>query len=167
MQWACLGRTEPYTVGAFVMSGWARSPRAAWETSGRRVMMVIFFLGLVRGRPGGGAAQRPCHARGRANHHGSVRSITSVGSRIVQHSTRPVSHRAQRLAGNLGIAFAAILTGFLVQQADGAWPSRCPPCVLIACGITFALVVPREEMPREEAQAPWTCRPHSWRGSSS
>ena len=79
---------------------------------------------------------------------------------IVQHSTRPgFTIGLNGLAGNLGIAFAAILTGFLVQQAGWRVAFAVPSLLSIACGITFALVVPREETapakkPRRQVDLP-------------
>ncbi|HEX7786343.1 MAG TPA: MFS transporter, partial [Methylomirabilota bacterium] len=66
---------------------------------------------------------------------------------IVQNSTRPgFTIGLNGLAGNLGIAGAAILTGFLVQQAGWRMAFAVPALISIACGALFALVVPREEM---------------------
>jgi predicted MFS family arabinose efflux permease len=48
------------------------------------------------------------------------------------------------LAGNLGIAVAAILTGFLVQGFGWRAAFVVPGLVCIACGFLFARVVPHE-----------------------
>jgi MFS family permease len=48
------------------------------------------------------------------------------------------------LAGNLGIAVAALVTGFLVKWLGWREAFIIPGLVSIACGITFALVCPKE-----------------------
>jgi MFS family permease len=140
----------PYTVGAFVMFGLGSLPAGRLgDLWGRRVMMVIFFVGL------GGAgllvalAQRPWHLAIALTIMGVFASIYHpVGiPMIVQNSTRPgFTIGLNGLAGNLGIAGAAILTGFLVQQAGWRMAFAVPSLLAIACGVLFALVVPREEM---------------------
>ncbi|HEU4440129.1 MAG TPA: MFS transporter [Methylomirabilota bacterium] len=140
----------PYTVGAFVMFGLGSLPAGRLgDLWGRRVMMVIFFLGL------GGAgllvatAQRPWHLAVALTIMGVFASIYHpVGiPMIVQNSTRPgFTIGLNGLAGNLGIAGAAILTGFLVQQAGWRMAFAVPSLISIGCGLLFALVVPREEM---------------------
>jgi MFS family permease len=141
----------PYTVGAFVLFGLGSLPAGRLgDLWGRRVMMVIFFLGL------GGAgllvatAQRPWHLAIALTIMGAFASIYHpVGiPMIVQNSLRPgFTIGLNGLAGNLGIAGAAILTGFLVQQAGWRVAFAVPSLLSIACGVVFALVVPREEMP--------------------
>ena len=140
----------PYTVGAFVLFGLGSLPAGRLgDLWGRRVMMVIFFLGLGAAGLLVSAAQRPWHLAVALTVMGAFASIYHpVGiPMIVQHSTRPgFTIGLNGLAGNLGIAVAAILTGFLVQQAGWRMAFAVPSLLAIACGITFALVVPREEM---------------------
>ena len=50
------------------------------------------------------------------------------------------------LAGNLGIAGAAMLTGFPVKLVGWRAAFAGPALIALACGLLFALVVPREEM---------------------
>jgi len=139
----------PYTVGAFVLFGLGSLPAGRLgDLWGRRVMMVIFFLGL------GGAglvvalAQRPWQLATALTVMGAFASIYHpVGiPMIVQGSTRPgFTIGLNGLAGNLGIAVAAMLTGFLVQRLGWRMAFAVPALLSIACGIVFALVVPREE----------------------
>ncbi|HEY7040303.1 MAG TPA: MFS transporter, partial [Methylomirabilota bacterium] len=140
----------PYTVGAFVMFGLGSLPAGRLgDLWGRRVMMVIFFLGLGGAGLLVAAAQRPWHLAIALTILGIFASIYHpVGiPMIVQNSTRPgFTIGLNGLAGNLGIAFAAVLTGFLVQQAGWRIAFAVPSLLAIACGVTFALVVPREEM---------------------
>jgi len=51
------------------------------------------------------------------------------------------------LAGNLGIAVAAVLTGFLVKYAGWRTAFVVPGVVALVCGVLFVLVVPREDVP--------------------
>ena len=140
----------PYTVGAFVMFGLGSLPAGRLgDLWGRRAMMVIFFLGLGAGGLLVAAAQRPWHLAVALTIMGIFASIYHpVGiPMIVQNSTRPgFTIGLNGLAGNLGIAGAAILTGFLVQQAGWRVAFAVPSLISIACGVVFALVVPREEM---------------------
>ncbi|MGH7419033.1 MAG: MFS transporter, partial [Candidatus Rokuibacteriota bacterium] len=140
----------PYTVGAFVLFGLGSLPAGRLgDLWGRRVMMVIFFLGLGAAGLLVAAAQRPWQLAATLTVMGAFASIYHpVGiPMIVQSSTRPgFTIGLNGLAGNLGIAAAAILTGFLVQQVGWRMAFAVPALLSIACGVVFALVVPREEM---------------------
>jgi sugar phosphate permease len=48
------------------------------------------------------------------------------------------------LFGNLGIAVAAVSTGLLIQYSGWRAAFVVPGIASIACGIAFALLVPRE-----------------------
>jgi MFS family permease len=112
-------------------------------------MMVIFFLGLGGAALLVAAAQRPWQLAAALTVMGAFASIYHpVGiPMIVQNSTRPgFTIGLNGLAGNLGIAGAAILTGFLVQQLGWRMAFIVPAAIAIACGLAFALLVPREEV---------------------
>jgi len=152
-----------YTVGAFVLFGLGSLPAGRLgDLWGRRVMMVIFFLGLGGAGLLVAAAQRPWQLAATLTLMGAFASIYHpVGiPMIVQSSTRPgFTIGLNGLAGNLGIAAAAILTGFLVQQVGWRMAFAVPALLAIACGIVFAIVVPREEMaparrPRKSVDLP-------------
>jgi predicted MFS family arabinose efflux permease len=67
---------------------------------------------------------------------------------IVQNARNPgFTIGLNGLAGNLGIAFAAILTGFLVKYAGWRMAFVVPAAISVACGVLFAVLVPREDMP--------------------
>jgi MFS family permease len=140
----------PYTVGAFVLFGLGSLPAGRLgDLWGRRVMMVIFFLGLGGAALLVAAAQRPWQLAAALTVMGAFASIYHpVGiPMIVQNSTRPgFTIGLNGLAGNLGIAGAAILTGFLVQQLGWRMAFIVPAAIAIACGLAFALLVPREEV---------------------
>jgi MFS family permease len=140
----------PYTVGAFVMFGLGSLPAGRLgDLWGRRVMMVIFFLGLGATGLVVAAAQQPWQLAVALTLMGAFASIYHpVGiPMIVQNSTRPgFTIGLNGLAGNLGIAGAAILTGFLIQQLGWRMAFIVPAAIAIACGIAFALLVPREDV---------------------
>ena len=140
----------PYTVGAFVLFGLGSLPAGRLgDLWGRRVMMVIFFLGLGGAALVVATAQRPWQLAAALTVMGAFASIYHpVGiPMIVQNSTRPgFTIGLNGLAGNLGIAGAAILTGFLVQQLGWRMAFAVPALLAIACGVLFAIVVPREDM---------------------
>src|SRR4029453_15067154 len=66
---------------------------------------------------------------------------------LVQQSKNPgFTIGVNGLAGNLGIAGAAILTGFLVKYVGWRAALAVPGAIALACAVVFALVAPREEM---------------------
>src|SRR5712664_1088713 len=140
----------PYTVGAFVLFGLGSLPAGRLgDLWGRRAMMVIFFVGLGAAGLLVAAAQRPWQLAVALTVMGAFAAIYHpVGiPMIVQNSTRPgFTIGLNGLAGNLGIAVAAVLTGFLVQRVGWRMAFAVPALLAIACGVLFALVVPREEM---------------------
>jgi MFS family permease len=79
---------------------------------------------------------------------------------LVQQASNPgFTIGVNGLFGNLGIALAAILTGFLVKHAGWRAAFAVPGLLAIACGVLFLLLVPREEMaparrPRQQVELP-------------
>jgi MFS family permease len=140
----------PYTVGAFVLFGLGSLPAGRLgDLWGRRAMMVIFFLGLGGAGLLVAAAQSPWQLAAALTLMGAFAAIYHpVGiPMIVQHSTRPgFTIGLNGLAGNLGIAGAALLTGFLVQRMGWRMAFAVPALLAIACGVVFTIVVPPEEM---------------------
>jgi predicted MFS family arabinose efflux permease len=67
---------------------------------------------------------------------------------LVQNAARPgATIGVNGLAGNLGIAAAAIATGFLVKQYGWRMAFVVPGVVSIACGLLFARIAPHESEP--------------------
>src|SRR5215475_2744820 len=139
----------PYTAGAFVLFGLGSLPSGRLgDLWGRRVMMVIFFLGL------GAAACLVALARGPWTLAASLVLMGAFASiyhpvgipMIVQGAKNPgFTIGVNGLAGNLGIAGAAILTGFLVKLFGWRAAFVVPGLLAITCGLLFAALVPREE----------------------
>src|SRR5215475_7070446 len=123
----------PYTAGAFVLFGLGSLPSGRLgDLWGRRVMMVIFFIAL-------GAALVLMGAFASIYHPVGI-------PMIVQGAKNPgFTIGVNGLAGNLGIAGAAILTGFLVKLFGWRAAFLVPGLLAITCGVLFAVLVPREE----------------------
>jgi MFS family permease len=140
----------PYTSGAFVLFGLGALPAGRLgDLWGRRAMMVVFFLGL------GAAGCLVTLARGPWS---LAAALTLMGAftaiyhpvgipMIVQGARNPgFTIGVNGLAGNLGIAAAAVLTGFLVQLFGWRVAFAVPSAIALLCGVLFAVLVPREEM---------------------
>ena len=140
----------PYTVGAFVMFGLGSLPAGRLgDLWGRRAMMVVFFLGI------GGAAILVATTSGVWTLAAALTLMGVFASiyhpvgipMLVQNARNPgFTIGVNGLAGNLGIAVAAILTGFLVQQAGWRAAFAVPGTLAVVCGVLFLVLVPREEM---------------------
>jgi MFS family permease len=153
----------PYAAGAFVMFGLGSLPAGRLgDLWGRRAMMVIFFIGI------GAAAMLVSFTRGVWTLAAAL-TLMGVFSSIyhpvgipmlVQHAKNPgFTIGLNGLFGNLGIAIAAILTGFLVKHAGWRAAFAVPGLLAIACGVLFLLLVPKEEMaparrPRKQLDLP-------------
>jgi MFS family permease len=140
----------PYTTGAFLMFGLGSLPAGRLgDLWGRRAMMIVFFLGLGFGGLLVTASVRPWQLAAALTVMGAFASIYHpVGiPMLVQSATRPgFTIGLNGLAGNLGIAVAAILTGFLVRSLGWRMAFAVPSLLAIACGVLFWIVVPREEV---------------------
>jgi MFS family permease len=140
----------PYTVGAFVLFGLGSLPAGRLgDLWGRRAMMIVFYLGLGAAGLLVAAAQRPWQLAVALTVMGAFASIYHpVGiPMIVQNAPRPgFTIGVNGLAGNLGIAGAAVLTGFLVERVGWRMAFAVPALLALGCGLVFALVVPREEV---------------------
>ena len=140
----------PYAAGAFVMFGLGSLPAGRLgDLWGRRAMMVIFFVGI------GGSAVLVSFATGPWSLAAALTVLGIFASiyhpvgipMLVQGARNPgFTIGVNGLAGNLGIAVAAILTGFLVKHLGWRAAFAVPGALAILCGALFALVVPREDM---------------------
>jgi len=144
----------PYGVGAFALFGIGSLPAGRLgDLWGRRIMMIIFFVGI------GAAALLTAMSH---NAWQLAAGLTLLGAfasiyhpvgipMLVQNVSNPGAVIGLNgLAGNLGIAVAALVTGFLVKWVGWRAAFAVPGMLAIACGILFALVCPREtEAPAE------------------
>jgi len=138
----------PYSVGAFALFGLGALPAGRLgDLWGRRVMMIIFFFGI------GGAALLTAMTQ---NAWQLAAGLTLVGvfaaiyhpvgiPMLVQNVPNPGAVIGiNGLAGNLGIAVAALVTGLLVKWIGWRAAFIVPGIVAIVCGIVFAITCPKE-----------------------
>jgi len=138
----------PYSVGAFALFGLGALPAGRLgDLWGRRVMMIIFFFGI------GGAALLTAMTQ---NAWQLAAGLTLVGvfaaiyhpvgiPMLVQNVPNPGAVIGiNGLAGNLGIAVAALVTGLLVKWIGWRAAFAVPGILAIVCGIVFAITCPKE-----------------------
>jgi MFS family permease len=141
----------PFGVGAFIMFGLGSLPAGRLgDLWGRRRMMLVFFFGI------GAAALLVALTR---NAWQMAAALTVLGTfsaiyhpvgipMLLQRAKSPgATIGVNGLAGNLGIAAAAIVTGFLVQWIGWRAAFVVPGLVSIACGLAFMLLAPHESEP--------------------
>ena len=138
----------PYSVGAFFMFGLGSiASGRLGDLWGRRGMMIIFYTGIGASALLVALTQSAWQLALALTVLGAFSSIYHpVGiPMLVQGSKNPgFTIGVNGLIGNLGIATAAIATGFLVKAIGWRAAFIVPGLVSIGCGIVFALVTPRE-----------------------
>jgi MFS family permease len=138
----------PFGVGAFVMFGLGSLPSGRLgDLWGRRAMMITFFFGIGVSSLLAALAQGPWQLAAALTLIGSFASIYHpVGiPMLLQGATRPgATIGINGLAGNLGIAVAAAVTGLLVQWLGWRAAFAVPGVVCMALGLVFMYVVPPE-----------------------
>jgi MFS family permease len=146
-----VGRWEdmmPYTVGAFVMFGLGSIPAGRLgDLWGRRQMMLVFYFGMGLSAIAVGFTQTPLQMAIALTVLGIFSAIYHpVGiPMLVQKSERPgLTIGVNGLAGNLGIAMAALSTGFLVAWQGWRVAFWVPGVVSMVCGVLFAMSAPHE-----------------------
>lgn len=138
----------PYGIGAFALFGLGALPAGRLgDLWGRRAMMLIFFFGI------GAASLVTSMAH---NAWQLAAGLTLIGAfaaiyhpvgipMLVQNVPNPGEVIGLNgLFGNLGIAVAAIVTGFLIKWIGWRAAYVVPGLLAIACGIVFARVCPPE-----------------------
>jgi MFS family permease len=112
-------------------------------------MMIVFFLGIGASSIAVAFTQTPMQMAIALTVLGVFSAIYHpVGiPLLVQKSSRPgFTIGVNGLAGNLGIAMAALLTGFLVAWQGWRMAFIVPGLVSIVCGVLFAWLAPQEQM---------------------
>ncbi|MEP6969015.1 MAG: MFS transporter [Betaproteobacteria bacterium] len=138
----------PYSAGAFLMFGLGSVPAGRLgDLWGRRGMMLVFFFGM-------GASALLCATVQNAWQMAIALSVLGLFSAIyhpvgipmlLQHATRPgLTIGVNGLAGNMGIAFAAILTGFMVKYVGWRAAFVLPGLLSLLCGYLFLRLAPAE-----------------------
>jgi MFS family permease len=154
----------PYSVGAFLLFGLGSiASGRLGDLWGRRQMMIVFFIGI------GASAVLVAFARDAWQLAAALTVLGAFSSiyhpvgipMLVQNARNPgLTIGINGLAGNLGIAVAALATGFLVKAIGWRAAFIVPGLVSIACGIAFIFVAPTESAPpaKRTAKAKVTTR---------
>jgi MFS family permease len=139
----------PYAVGAFALFGLGALPAGRLgDLWGRRIMMVIFFFGMGAAALLTALAQDAWQLAAGLTLIGAFAAIYHpVGiPMLVQNAPNPGAViGVNGLAGNLGIAVAALLTGFLVKWLGWRAAFAVPGILAIVCGVVFVLTCPPEK----------------------
>lgn len=141
----------PYATGAFFMFGLGSLPSGRLgDLWGRRAMMLVFFFGIGASSIAVAFSSGPWSLALTLTLVGTFASIYHpVGIPMLIQTTRTPGRTIgiNGLAGNLGIAVAALLTGFLVQLAGWRAAFIVPGILSIACGLLFFRVTHAESEP--------------------
>ena len=141
----------PYTAGAFVMFGLGSIPAGRLgDLWGRRRMMLVFYVGMGLSS----LAVALTHTPGQMAVALTVLGLFSaiyhpVGIPfLVQGSKTPgLTIGINGLAGNMGIALAALSTGFWVQFFGWRMAFVAPALLSLACAVLFWRHAPKEDAP--------------------
>jgi MFS family permease len=138
----------PYGAGAFFMFGLGALPAGRLgDVWGRRSMMLVFFFGLGTAALLTACSQTKWQLAASLTLIGLFASIYHpVGiPMLLERSTNPgATIGFNGLAGNLGVAAAALLTGFLIQALGWRGAFVVPGLAALVCGCVFAHVCPPE-----------------------
>ena len=148
---------RPYATGAFLLFGLGSLPAGRWgDHWGRREMMLVFFFGIGVSAIAVALTQSAWQLALALTLVGAFASIYHpVGiPMLVQATDRPGRViGVNGLAGNLGIAVAALSTGFLVKYYGWRTAFVVPAVISIACGVLFWRIAPREHAPPAKRKA--------------
>ena len=155
----------PFATGAFVLFGLGSVPAGRLgDHWGRRAMMVVFHFGIGVSCLLAAITQNAWQLAAALTLMGAFASIYHpVGiPMLVQHTKRPGAViGVNGLVGNLGIAVAAVLTGFLVKYFGWRVAFVVPGIVTMLLGVLFWRVVPQEVSPPARRAAKQSDLPRS------
>jgi MFS family permease len=138
----------PYSVGAFALFGLGSLPAGRLgDVWGRRNMMLVFFFGMGAAAMLVAATQNAWQLAAALTLLGAFAAIYHpVGiPMLVQNVPNPGAViGVNGLAGNLGIAVAALVTGLLVKWIGWRAAFVAPGLLAIVCGVLFAMACPKE-----------------------
>jgi MFS family permease len=138
----------PYGVGAFVLFGLGSLPSGRLgDLWGRRRMMLLFFFGIGASALLAATTRNAWQLAAALTLLGAFASIYHpVGiPMLLQRAPNPGAViGVNGLAGNLGIAVAALSTGFMVQWFGWRAAFMLPGLLAIGCGLLFARICPHE-----------------------
>jgi len=138
----------PYGVGAFVLFGLGSLPSGRLgDLWGRRRMMLVFFFGIGVSALLAALTRNAWQLAAALTLLGAFASIYHpVGiPMLLQRAPNPGAVIGiNGLAGNLGIAVAALSTGFMVQWFGWRAAFVAPALLAIGAGLLFAHLCPHE-----------------------
>ena len=138
----------PYSVAAFFFFGLGSLPAGRLgDLWGRRQMMILFFVGIGLASLLVAVTNSPLQLALALALLGCAASIYHpVGiPMLVQGATRPGwTIGVNGLAGNLGLALAAVVTGLLIKYLGWRMAFVIPGVISILCGLAFAWCAPKE-----------------------
>ena len=138
----------PYSVAAFFFFGLGSLPAGRLgDLWNRRQMMIIFFVGIGLASLLVAVTNSPLQLALALALLGCAASIYHpVGiPMLVQGATRPGwAIGVNGLAGNLGLALAAVVTGLLVKYLGWRMAFIIPGILSILCGLVFAWCTPKQ-----------------------
>lgn len=143
------GQMLPFATGAFIAFGLGSLP-AGWlgDHWSRRGMMIVFFIGIGIASLATGLATSPWQLGVALTVVGIFAAIYHpVGIAMLVQNAKAVGLTlgVNGLAGNLGVALAALITGFLVDLYGWRVAFYLPGALSILLGIVFWLTVPEED----------------------
>src|SRR6187431_3132420 len=138
----------PFGVGAFVKFGLGSLPSGRLgDLWGRRAMMIVFFFGMGASSLLASVAQGPWQLAAALTLIGTFASIYHpVGiPMLLQAAVKPgATIGVNGLAGNLGIAVAAAVSGLLTHWLGWRAAFAVPGVVCVGLGFVFMRFVPPE-----------------------
>lgn len=147
----------PYSAVAFLFFGIGALPAGKLgDHWGRRPMMILFFFGMGASAILVSFAQSPMQIALALAVLGCFASIYHpVGiPMLLQGAQRPGwVIGVNGFAGNLGVALAAVVTGYLVKQFGWRTSFALPGIFSLICGIVFWLTAKEESTPPAKRKA--------------
>jgi len=147
----------PYSAAAFFFFGIGALPSGKLgDHWGRRSMMLLFFFGMGAAALLVAVTQSPLQLALALALLGCFASIYHpVGiPMLLQGAKRPGwTIGVNGFAGNLGVALAAVVTGFLVKYVGWRMAFAIPGVISLACGVAFVLSAKAETAPPAKRKA--------------
>ena len=141
----------PYSAAAFFFFGVGSLPAGKLgDHWGRRSMMLLFFFGMGASALLIAATQTPLQMALALGLLGCFASIYHpVGiPMLLQGAKRPGwTIGVNGFSGNIGVALAAVITGYLVKHFGWRMAFVLPGLLSIACGVAFAFASKAEAAP--------------------
>jgi len=141
----------PYSVTAFFFFGVGSLPAGKLgDHWGRRSMIIVFFFGIGLSALLVSLTNSPLQLALALALLGCFAAIYHpVGiPMLVQNTERPGwTIGVSGLSGNMGIALAAVVTGFLVKYLGWRMAFAIPGLISIGCGLLFSIFASQESAP--------------------